>query len=352
MTVGTEKTAMTSMERVQAATGYKEPDRVPLFLGLTMHGAKELGLSIQEYFSKAEYVVDGQLRMLAKYRFDCLNPLVYAAMEIEAFGGEVVWFEDGPPNVGELLVKTPDDISSLQVPVVKETPCLVEVLKTIHSLRERTGNDTLVPGAVISPFSLPIMQMGFPAYIELIYEQPNLFSRLMAVNQEYCVSWANAQLEAGAMAIGYCDPLASPTFLPSDMYLKTGFKIAQETLARIKGPTSVSLVSSNCLPALDVLAALGTKAVAAGPFENLAEVKAVCQGRFTVLGGLNGVEMHTWTPEEAAENVKEVLAEAAVGGGFVLSDNHEIPWQVSEEVLMSISETVHKWGHYPICPHS
>ncbi|MCI5137981.1 MAG: hypothetical protein D3922_06115 [Candidatus Electrothrix sp. AR1] len=122
---GKEKTAMTSLERVQAATGYKEPDRVPLFLGLTMYGAKELGLSIQEYFSKAEYVVDGQLRMLAKYRLDCLNPLFYAAMETEAFGGEVVWFEDGPPNVGELLVKTPDDISSLQVPVVKETPCLV-----------------------------------------------------------------------------------------------------------------------------------------------------------------------------------------------------------------------------------
>ena len=35
----------------------------------------------------------------------------------------------------------------------------------------------------ISPFSLPVMQMGFDAYIELLYEQPQRFERLMQVNE-------------------------------------------------------------------------------------------------------------------------------------------------------------------------
>lgn len=35
---------MTSLQRVLTTLGHKEPDRVPLFLLLTMHGAKELGL--------------------------------------------------------------------------------------------------------------------------------------------------------------------------------------------------------------------------------------------------------------------------------------------------------------------
>jgi len=34
---------MTSLERVLTTLGHNEPDRVPLFLLLTMHGAKELG---------------------------------------------------------------------------------------------------------------------------------------------------------------------------------------------------------------------------------------------------------------------------------------------------------------------
>ena len=46
----------------------QEPDQVPFFLLLTMHGAKELGLSIKEYFSKAENVAEGQLRMQKKIR--------------------------------------------------------------------------------------------------------------------------------------------------------------------------------------------------------------------------------------------------------------------------------------------
>ena len=47
---------MTPMERVLTTLSHKEPDRVPLFLLLTMHGANELGLSIKEYFSKGEKV--------------------------------------------------------------------------------------------------------------------------------------------------------------------------------------------------------------------------------------------------------------------------------------------------------
>ncbi len=38
---------MTSLERVVCTLGHQQPDRVPFFLLLTMHGAKELGLSIK-----------------------------------------------------------------------------------------------------------------------------------------------------------------------------------------------------------------------------------------------------------------------------------------------------------------
>ncbi|MBI4382646.1 MAG: hypothetical protein HY579_01265 [Nitrospinae bacterium] len=55
---------MTPMQRVLTALGPKEPDRVPLFLLLTMHGAKELGMSIERHYSKAEHVVEGQIKQV------------------------------------------------------------------------------------------------------------------------------------------------------------------------------------------------------------------------------------------------------------------------------------------------
>jgi len=59
-------TTITSLQRVLTTLGHKEPDRVPFFLLVTMHGAKELGMSIKEYFSRSEYVAEGQRRMRAK----------------------------------------------------------------------------------------------------------------------------------------------------------------------------------------------------------------------------------------------------------------------------------------------
>ncbi len=338
---------MSSMQRVLTTLGHKEPDRVPFFLLLSMHGARELGLSIKDYFSKSEHVVEGQLRMLNKYRHDCLYPFFYTPLEVEAFGGEVLFYEDGPPNSGTPIIKKKSDILSLTVPAVTETACLVKVFETIHALKEKVGDETPIIGVVVSPFSLPVMQMGLSAYIELLYEDPGLFNKLMAVNQQFCVAWANAQLQAGATAICYFNPMASPTMIAREMYLKTGFQVDTQTLSQIQGPTAFHLASGNALPILGDLAAMGTAAVGVSCLEDISALKEGCRNKLTIIGNLNGVEMRRWTPSQAEKNVRDLIAAAADGGGFILSDNHgEIPWQVGEETLQAISNAVHKWGNY------
>jgi len=340
---------MTSLNRVLTTLQFKEPDRVPLFLLFTMHGAKELGLSIKEYFSKAENVVEGQMRLRAKYHHDCIYPFFYAAIEIEAWGGEVIFFEDGPPNSGIPFISKPEDIKFLEPPRIANSIPLQKVLKTIRLLKEKIGDDAPIIGVVISPFSIPVMQMGYDKYIELMYENPEFFERLMKINEEFCVEWANAQLEAGATAICYFDPVSSTTNTPRELYLKTGFKVAKRTLARINGLTATDLASGRCLPIIQDIAKTGTGIISASSLEDLAEVKRACHGKMSVLGALNGIEMRRWSSKEAETAVKHDIAAAGPGGGFILCDNHgEIPWQVSEETLMAISEAVHKWGNYPL----
>ena len=61
------------------------------------------------------------------------------------------------------------------------------------------------------------------------------------------------------------------------------------------------------------------------------------------------MEMATWDRKKAREETRKLIKGAAKGGGFILSDNHgEIPWQVSEDVLMEIAQTVEEYGTYPI----
>ncbi|MBU5638419.1 uroporphyrinogen decarboxylase family protein [Geomonas sp. Red69] len=338
---------MTSMERVLTTASHREPDRVPLFLLLSLHGARELGLTIENYFSRAEHVVQGQLRMLERYGHDCIYSFFHASLEAEAWGGSTIFKEDGPPNAGPPPVKA-EAIASLVPPRVAEQPGLRRVLDAQRALRREVGDSVPIVGVVMSPFSLPVMQLGFDHYLDLIFDRPDLMQRLMELNGAFCAEWANAQLAAGAHAICYFDPLASPKMIDPVLYRRYGAPAAQKTIAAIAGPTATHLASGPCLPVVDDLVATGTAMVGVGE-EDLVAVKEACRGRLTVIGNLNGIRMRSWDEAATLAAVKEAIDAAASGGGFILSDQHgEIPWQVPETTLELIGEAVRAYGRYPL----
>ena len=340
---------MNSFERTMAAIGHQEPDRVPLFLLLSLYGAKELQIPVKEYFSKPGNVVRAQLGMKEKYRNDCFYTFSYAAAEVEAFGGEVIFVDDGPPNSGQPFIESIDQIASLQIPDIGESKSLRRVLDTTEMLKNEAGDETPIIGVVMSPFSLPVMQMGFEKYLEMMYFQKDAFDRLMQINEEFCVAWANAQLAAGATAICFFDPLASPNIIERPMYMATGHKVAMRTLARIKGPTATHLASGIALPVIDDIVQTGSAVLGFSDDDDLAAIKQAARNRICLLGNLNGIDMIHWNAGKIEEHIRQLLSKAAPGGGFILSDNHgEIPWQVPEEVLLGISDAVSRFGTYPI----
>ncbi len=340
---------MSSMQRVLTTLGHQEPDRVPLFLLVTMHGARELGVPLREYFHDPALIAEGQLRLRARYGDDCLYGFLYAPLEVEARGGDVVWVDDGPANSGEPILRRPEDIRDLQPLRVADAAPLGRALTAIELMKERVADEAPIVGVVMSPFSLPVMQMGFDAYIELMYERPELFERLMQVNIESCVDWANAQLAAGATAICYFDPVSASDITPPERYEQWGGAVARQTLARIQGPTATHFASGRCLPIVPEVAETGTAVVGVSAHEELGRLKAACAGRLSVLGNLNGIEMCRWTPEEARAAVRAAIAAAGPGGGFILSDNHgEIPLQVADETLQEIVAATREYGRYPL----
>ncbi len=340
---------MTSLERTLAAISHKEGDRVPLFLLLSVYGAKELNLSVKEYFAKAENVVKAQLLMKEKYNNDCIYTFFYGPIEVEAFGGEVIYKEEGPPNSGKPLIECLEDIDQLSVPDINECPCLERVLEATRQLKAAVGNETPIVGVVMSPFSLPVMQLGFGPYIEMIYEKPEYFDKLMAVNESFCVAWANAQLEAGATAICYFDPLASPTIIDRESYLKIGHPVAIRTLAQIKGPIATHLASGIALPVVDDIAQSGAAIIGFSAEDDIKAIKKATTGKLCLLGNLNGIEMIRWDLDRVEAEVKHLIEQAGKDGGLIISDNHgEIPWQMPEATLIKIGEAVKKYGSYPI----
>ncbi|MDF2885609.1 MAG: mtbA [Clostridiaceae bacterium] len=339
----------TSMERVLTAMSMQEPDKVPLFIMCTHYCAKFLDMSIKNYFSKPENVVKGQMMLREKFKNDCLNPFYSVAHEYAAFGSEVVFKEDGPPNAGEPIIKKFDDILKLQPPEVKKSKILMNCLETISMLKREVGTTVPICGGVMSPFSLPILQMGFNKYIELIYEKPELLEHLIKINEKFCTEWANMQLMAGASFITITDSMAVSSILPKSIYLKTGFPSAKRTIPTIKSDVAIATSSESSVSILEEILEAGIKAILVSHNDDLAEVKKKVGKRATLLGNLNGIKMCKWNRSEAEFNVKEAIRKAGANGGFILCDSlGEIPYQVNEDILYEISESVNKWGRYPL----
>ncbi|MBN2823895.1 MAG: uroporphyrinogen decarboxylase family protein [Campylobacterales bacterium] len=339
---------MNALQRVLTTLSQQEPDRVPYFLLLTMHGAKELGMSIEEYFSKGENVYKGQIKLREKYGHDCYYSFFYAPIEVEAFGAKVIYSKDGPPNSATPFLSK-EAIPQLKSPDAKNSPVLQKVYEATRLIKQEAKDEVPIIGVVMSPFSLPVMQMGFEAYLDLIHHDRELFWQLMKVNTRFCIDFANAQLEAGATAITYFDPISSPTMIPRELYLETGFKVAQDTIGQIQGPTATHFASGAVLPIMQDLAQTGTAVVGVCTFEELDELKIAANKKLTLLGNLNAIEMRHWSVEQTKAKVKEAIAKGAKGGGFILAENHgEVPYCIKEETLLAIKEAVEEYGYYPL----
>ncbi len=322
---------------------------MPLFLLLSLYGAKELGISIEVYFSKPEFVFEGQMKMTNKYKNDCLVAFYYGSLEIEAVGGDTIFIENGPPNSGKPIIQQPEDILKLQAPKIDNSGQLQKVLQTTKLLKKEVGNKIPIVGVVISPFFLAVMQMGFDKYLDLLYGNNELFNTLMNVNREFCINWSNAQLGPGVTAICYFDPVSSPTIIPAAMYRKTGIQIAKHAIPKINGPTATHFASSRTIPIIDDVEQTGTAIICPSSLEDIGDVKNKAKKRTAVLENLNGIKMCRWTEKEAKQAGKNIIDEAGKGCGLVISDNHvEIPYQVHEKTLIAISIAVQKHGTYPL----
>ncbi|MFH1532151.1 MAG: uroporphyrinogen decarboxylase family protein [Pseudomonadota bacterium] len=341
--------AMTSMERIGTALSHAEPDRVPVMLTVTMHGAKELGLSIEEYFSKPRHVVEGQLRLRRKFGHDCLNALTYGAMEYEAFGGRATFADDGPPNAGEPVIRTRADIFNLTVPKIQDVPKLQDGLAITRGLTEAAAGEVPVVGVAISPFSMPVMLMGFQGWLDLLHDDREAVDRLMEVTGRFCSDWANAQFAAGATAVAYYDPVSASDITHEDLFREIGLPAARRTIQSFQGAAAYHLASGRALGRIDDYASTGAAGLGVSSQEDLGKIKRQCAGRLAVIGNLNGIKMVRWSPEEMRAAAAACIAAAAPGGGFVLSDNHgEIPFQVPDETLHALMDTARELGTYPI----
>ncbi len=197
---------------------------------------------------------------------------------------------------------------------------------------------------------------GMHRLFRLYYEKPELAHELAEKIVEYKARVMERAVRMGADVLlsgdDYADkhgPFLSPRMfrifvLP---YLKRVVSVAKRL-----GVPFIKHTDGNVWPILDMIVEAGVDALhpiepAAGM--DIGEVKRRYGDRIAVVGNIDcTVVLPLLSEKEVEEVVKETIAKAAPGGGFILSSSNSIHPGVKPENFLAMVRAARRYGRYPI----
>lgn len=341
---------MTGMERLVAAINGTLADRIPVFCNLLDQGAKELGLPLEEYYASGENVAEAQLKMRAKYGYDCLWSLFYVGKEAELLGcRKIIFAKDGPPNVGEMVIKKYDDIARLQIPDdITSHPAFAEELKCLRILKAEAGGKYPICAYLTASMTLPAILMGMEKWLQMLMLGPfDLRDELLAKCSDFFRKQAAAYRAAGADVLVYSNPFGSTDFIPRRFFNDLSLPWMERDLAP-GGTGGVvyycgSARFNNVIEA--VINRLGIGVFYLSPMDDIAEGKRLVAGRGLTCGVINDIMLLKWSKEEIRGEVKRMI-EAGKPGGKFLFGTLVMPYNIPEENIRTMLEAAYEYGSF------
>ncbi len=353
---------MTPLEILVAAINGSAAPRIPIFCNLLDQGARELGMAQQEYYSKGEYVAAGQLRMNKRYGHDNVWSLFYVGKEAEFFGCENILFaDDGTPNVGDFVIKSWDDIAKLEVPDdLTAHPAWTETANCMKILRDEVGATHPLCAYLTASTSLPALLMGMDNWMELLMTGPaDLRDLLLAKCAEFFQKEVAAYRAAGANVLVYSTPFGTAYFVGRKRFDSFSMPWMKRDLA----PGGVAGIVYYCgmAPFNEVIPAvmdeLGIAIHYVSPLADLAEAKAIIDARLSQHGGsgltcgvIDDIKLIHWTPEETRAEVKRMCAIGHPGGkpgSHFLFGTGVMPMAIPEANIQAMLSAAFEYGACP-----
>jgi uroporphyrinogen-III decarboxylase len=341
---------MNGMERLSAAINGEPADRIPVFCNLLDQGAKEMGLPLSEYYSRGELVAEAQLRMREKYGYDCVWSLFYVGKEAELMGcRKIIFAKDGPPNVGEMVIRKYEDIAKLQVPDdIASHPAFEEELKCLRILKAEAGGKYPICAYVTASMTLPAILMGIEKWMQMLMMGPaDLRDELLAKCSEFFQKQAAAYRAAGADVLVYSNPFGSTDFIPRKFFDEQSIPWMERDLAPGGVADMVYYCGSACFNNVieTVIERLGIKVFYLSPMDDIAEGKRIIAGRGLTCGVINDIRLIDWSEDEVRAEVKRMI-EAGKPGGKFLFGTLVMPFGIPERNIRAMLDAAYQYGSW------
>jgi len=332
---GFKKPCMSPKRRFLTAMLGGSPDRLPVGNVVSVATVDQMR-TVDAWFPEAHFNPQSMARLAATgyeiLGYDTIMPVFSVTQEAAALGCVVNW---GDPETMPTVRSHPfSQTSDFALPEGwMEAPSIQVILEAIRLLRARFGDQVVIVGKVMGPWTLSYHMMGMEEFLISTKLDLNRACRSMRALMAVSQSFAQAQIRAGADIICLADH-ASGGIVSPKVYRDLLLPLHQEIFAAIGAPT----VLHCCGNTTDRIKYFAESGVDCYHFESqvsLASAIEDARGKMTLMGNINNpVVLLTGSRDQ----VLQACWKAIEGGVQILAPECSVPLNTPTVNLLALVE--------------
>jgi len=342
------KANMTSRERILTAMKREEPDRVPFCelsvdrsLAERLMGWPATQTAAGGSLARNPYTVEESKALAAFLGCDCIWYLLRApTFAHQGFG------QEGRGFMGEGMIKSEADLEKIKLP----DPYRDELYREAEHFAKNKGDYALVFVTRIGFFQT-VLGMGMENFLVSLYMDRLLVEKILDLYFDWMAVVVERMCQIGFDIFWTTDDYAYKTgmFFSPAIFREVIAPRYRRVLKKLTIPWFLHS-DGNIMESMDTLIELGVAATHPNQ-KGAMDIRAVKQkygDRICVIGNVDLNILGMGTPEEADQEVKELIRDLGPGGGYMVSSGNSLASYLKPECVLAMAEAIRKYGKYPI----
>jgi len=200
---------MNALERTVRFLRGDTVDRPPFHPIAMRFAARHGGVPYRAFCLDPDAHVAAVTATAASFDMDWVHVMSDPYAEVEAFGMDVRYPEDGLPHETAPLAATASKVETLRAPTDLSHPRLAGRLRQIERFARDLDDRQFIVGWVEGPFAVYALWRGLADACLDLYDEPAAVKRGVEIAVEFALRFAEAQVRAGAHASGMGDAACS-----------------------------------------------------------------------------------------------------------------------------------------------
>jgi uroporphyrinogen decarboxylase len=337
---------MNSRERVLATMAGQATDRRPVSPVLCLYGARLTGCPLDQYFADPVAHALGQSAVRQVFSPDILfGPFAFAALGA-AFGSELQFFADQPPNIRRPAIQSAREWGRLRIPDPRSHPGLGYLQEAVRLMVKEHGEEVLVAVALPPPTDLPALVLGMEGWLETVLFDREGAQQVMNSVIPFFVTLTEVLFEAGAAFLALTCGYASPAVVTRKIALNFTRPALARTLAQMRGPIVLHHAGPPILPNLDLLTGMpATVGFALHGRDDLSRARELVGPEAVLLSGPHGPDLPNLSATQVRAECETLLTDRRHDPRFILcTSGADIPFHTDAEKIHAVLEAAVAFG--------